>query len=107
MFESRYRITGRRLGVGGNGSVFAALHQKTQRQLACKIVDLRAVEWDVDLVENGLRPVDLDGPPQLSQQRAESKWRQHLQKRFREFDALKDLSHVSHAFPCTGAIIQS
>ncbi|KAJ9643076.1 hypothetical protein H2199_004599 [Coniosporium tulheliwenetii] len=91
-FERHYQITNRRLGVGGNGSVFAALHRRSQRQLACKVVDLRKDETDVDPLGTGLRPADTNIPLQSQQYQAE-KWRQHLQMRFREFDILKDLSH--------------
>lgn len=40
-FGAQYRITGRLLGSGAFGNVLVAVHQQTQRQLACKIVNLK------------------------------------------------------------------
>jgi hypothetical protein len=37
-FSDRYEVTDRRLGFGGQASVFIAIETQTQKQLACKIV---------------------------------------------------------------------
>jgi serine/threonine protein kinase len=37
-FDDRFYVTDRTLGAGGNASVFVAVKQSTQRQVACKIV---------------------------------------------------------------------
>ena len=40
LFSDRYTVSGRKLGGGGQASVFVAVKNKTQQQLACKIVPM-------------------------------------------------------------------
>jgi len=47
MFSDNYRLIERRLGVGGQGYVLAALHLPTRRQMACKVIDLHALKAEV------------------------------------------------------------
>jgi serine/threonine protein kinase len=68
-FASRYRVTGRLLGEGAFGKVLVGINQKTQGQVACKLVRL-------DCVRGTTKEHRLD-----------------FAKRYREFDILKDLSH--------------
>lgn len=84
---SRYLITGRLLGEGGYGKVLIGVDQKTQRQLACKIVNLAKL-YD--------RRADLRAPTrdgQWSSSQSISQLPARVQSCFREFDILKDLSH--------------
>jgi len=67
-FSSRYGITDRPLGVGGHGSVYAALDIKSERQMACKIIDIRTPE-------------------------KEHKRQDRLVKLFREFEVLRGVDH--------------
>ncbi|KAF2012572.1 Pkinase-domain-containing protein, partial [Aaosphaeria arxii CBS 175.79] len=83
LFSSRFLLTDRILGIGGYGKVVIALHQKTQRQVACKIIKLslnasKPTTLSLRHSTNGTRPKAL---PSRSA------------KCFREFDILKDLSH--------------
>ena len=43
MFQEQYIITGRRLGSGAYGQVHMAYSKENGQQLACKVVDLRAL----------------------------------------------------------------
>jgi serine/threonine protein kinase len=77
-FASRYLVTGRLLGEGAFGKVLVGVNQKTQGQVACKLVRLDCVE------------------DQGSSHRTSATTKGHrlnLAKRYREFDILKDLSH--------------
>lgn len=85
--SSRYLVTGRLLGEGGYGKVLISIDQTTQRQLACKIVNLEKL-YD--------RRADLCVPTsdgQWSSSQAISQLPASIQSCFREFDILKDLSH--------------
>ncbi|KAF3042071.1 hypothetical protein E8E11_007006 [Didymella keratinophila] len=87
ILASRYLVTGRLLGEGGYGKVLIGIDQSTQRQLACKIVNLEKL-YD--------RRVDLHGPKnngQWTSSQAISQLPHKVQSCFREFDILKDLSH--------------
>ncbi|OCK84006.1 kinase-like protein [Lepidopterella palustris CBS 459.81] len=102
-FQLRYRITNRALGVGGYGKVFVAIHQKTRRQLACKVVDLSHIY--AKMGANGLRPsIDQSsshsgttipgGATNIgSSALHRGRWPKKVKQSFREFDILKDLSH--------------
>lgn len=102
-FSSRYEITNRNLGSGGNGKVLVAIHQKTQRQLACKIVDLTHIH--AKLKDRGLRSVNAQTTSDLDGKLSEScgiheyplnlpdRWPKKVKKCFREFEITKNLSH--------------
>ncbi|KAF1983482.1 kinase-like protein [Aulographum hederae CBS 113979] len=104
-FHDRYVITHRQLGVGGNGRVFAAIHVKSQRQLACKVVDIR--RYNVDSAQS--EELSSDSSPEhhdheqsiipartdwlkrnIGQQKIRNK---RLIKELREFEILKDMDH--------------
>ncbi|KAF2112005.1 kinase-like domain-containing protein [Lophiotrema nucula] len=88
LFSERYLVTGRTLGVGGYGRVTVGIEQKTQRQLACKVVDLRhlySMEPQTDL-----HATTAQTPGSIQIRR---RWPTKVAKCFREFDILKDLSH--------------
>ncbi|KAF2238666.1 Pkinase-domain-containing protein [Viridothelium virens] len=86
-FSSRYVVTGRKLGVGGYGTVYVAIERSTGKQLACKHIDLR------QRGRNGLR---IDSGSRLDEMKL-AKERLKLQnfrdKQQREFEVLEDLSH--------------
>ncbi|KAK5017979.1 hypothetical protein LTR60_001697 [Cryomyces antarcticus] len=83
LFEPSYLLTNRKLEAGGYGSVYAAIHQKTQRQLACKIVSL-SMEPETDKSGRTLA---------TTQQARTLEFARYVQKQSREFDILTDLSH--------------
>ncbi|KAF2263899.1 kinase-like protein [Lojkania enalia] len=93
LFSSRYLITRRVLGIGGYGRVMVGINQKTQRQLACKVIDLRHLY-------HGLSPpitqqfISNHEQSQTDGTYVTKKiWPTRVAKCFREFDILKDLTH--------------
>jgi hypothetical protein len=95
LFSSRYLITDRVLGVGGYGKVLVGIRQETQRQVACKVIDLRRFCSAVP-PSTKKRPRE-DSDPNPTDEKTKPKLRLpgNVSKYFREFDVLKDLSHVS------------
>lgn len=103
-FSSRYEIRNRVLGSGGFGKVLVAIHRKTQRQLACKIVDLTHIY--AKLEAQGLRPLtaqkrsDFYSKPEKGSRihgyslGCPDRWPKKVKKCFREFEIAKNLSHV-------------
>ncbi|KAF2676749.1 Pkinase-domain-containing protein [Lentithecium fluviatile CBS 122367] len=91
LFASRYLVTGRLLGIGGFGKVFIGIHQKTQRQLACKVVNLRGLYDGV--VAPNLRFPEVDHTQESMITGAKRRWPSKVARCFREFDVLKHLSH--------------
>ena len=87
ILSSRYLVTGRLLGEGAYGKVLIGVDQNTQRQLACKVVNLEKL-YDR---RADLRMPTSDG--QWSSSQAVSRLPPKVQSCFREFDILKDLSH--------------
>ncbi|KAF2094999.1 Pkinase-domain-containing protein, partial [Rhizodiscina lignyota] len=88
--KDRYTVTTQALGMGGHGAVFAAVHRRTGRQVACKVVDLRC-----QLDEN-----DTDPQPPIIQNEHFSTSESRNQKRiskanklFKEFQVLQDIDH--------------
>ena len=90
-FASRYQITGRQLGKGGFGKVVVAIHQKSQRQLACKIINLKALCPGND--KTTVRPSKDKETYSSSPTRSADHWPSKLTRYSREFRILKDLSH--------------
>jgi len=91
IFASRYLVTGRLLGKGGYGKVLVGIHQKTQRQLACKVVNLRGLY-------NGSTPPNLllhdaDYTQESLTTGTRKRWPSKVARCFREFEVLKDISH--------------
>lgn len=90
-FISRYLITDRLLGRGGFGKVVVAIEQKSQRQLACKIVNLKgfySTYWNPSLrppTEELTQSSVTDNPPK--------RWPNKALRCSREFQILKHLSH--------------
>ncbi|KAF4303443.1 camk protein kinase [Botryosphaeria dothidea] len=63
----RFQVEKRKIGEGGHGAVHIAVHRKTQRQLACKIVPLDIVRQQQNFCEEKLTQEfeilrDLDHP---------------------------------------------
>lgn len=86
ILSPRYLITGRLLGEGGYGKVLIGIDQRTQRQLACKIVNLEKLyDRRADL------RINRDGD--LSSSQTINRLPDRVRSCFREFDILKDLSH--------------
>lgn len=103
LFKDRFEITSRILGLGGYGSVFAAIHKKSRRQLACKVVNVE-IYVPTKSKKKTLKDVTKSPPQNLIGRNEKRK----LQKRrspesrqlkirddpqFREFEILKDLDH--------------
>ncbi|KAI4678928.1 uncharacterized protein J4E88_006216 [Alternaria novae-zelandiae] len=88
-FASRYLLTGRLLGEGGNGKVLVGINQETQRQLACKIVRLDNM-YDTLALSNLRLPT---GKRANHQKSVKQQLPTRVTNCFREFDILKDLSH--------------
>ncbi|KAF2273876.1 kinase-like protein [Westerdykella ornata] len=92
MFARRYLITGRVLGAGGFGKVMVGYHQKTQRQVACKIIDLRRI-WPKQPPSRLRYPSKYHEQSQGNNGAHTSHLPDRVKKCFREFEILKDLSH--------------
>ncbi|KAF2488710.1 kinase-like protein [Lophium mytilinum] len=101
LFSSRYTITNRTLGHGGGGMVFVAVHRKTNRQLACKMVNISGVLNPSNLCD-AIKPSDNVGPTPPSTKAQDScanegsiplEWFAKVKKALREFDIVKDLRH--------------
>ncbi|KAH6848484.1 meiosis-specific serine/threonine-protein kinase mek1 [Alternaria rosae] len=88
-FASRYLLTGRLLGEGGNGKVLVGINQETQRQLACKTVRLDNM-YDTLVLSNLRLPT---GKRAKHQKSVKQQLPTRVTNCFREFDILKDLSH--------------
>lgn len=90
-FASRFLITGRLLGKGGFGKVVVAIHQKSQRQLACKVINLK--NFYPEEVMHDLRlPTSEDTQPSIVCG-PRKRWPSKVTRCSREFRILKDLSH--------------
>lgn len=74
--------------MGGHGSVFAAVHRTTGRQLACKVIDLRYQEDDDDLESGASNP-----PDDCSSGGQQQRWTSKVNKLVREFQVVQDLDH--------------
>lgn len=69
------------------------VHKKTQRQLACKIIDLCHLYAELPIPK--IRAPNLDsGISEKDPRKLGNQWPSRVSKRFREFDMLKDLNHV-------------
>lgn len=88
LFSDQYLITSRVLGMGGYGKVMVAVDQKTQRQLACKVIDIHYLYRDLLTLNPRLHRIkDKDIPE------PQKRWPSKVVKNFREFEILKDLNH--------------
>ncbi|KAJ4367137.1 hypothetical protein N0V83_007667 [Neocucurbitaria cava] len=89
VFSSRYLVTSRLLGEGGNGKVLVGVHQETQTQLACKIVKLSHMYEKLPVPNLRLPSERRDTDSGNTRKR----WPTKVANCFREFNILKDLSH--------------
>ena len=93
LFHDQYAVSGRKLGGGGQASVFFAVKQKTQRQLACKIISrpqsLSAVAAKLDRRSPSLGPAQRE----VHLRKAQEALHVRQQRLAREYDILRDLSH--------------
>lgn len=100
-------MTARILGKGGHAAVYVAIHNKTNRQLACKILDHKILPLDHPkqyLLEDDSDEQDRAEVDDLSSHNASPriirtydslrKQSRRRSNQFREFDILKDLDHV-------------
>ncbi|KAF1957522.1 Pkinase-domain-containing protein [Byssothecium circinans] len=88
-FALQYRITGRLLGAGASGKVLVAIQQKSQRQLACKVINLKGLH-------NGGQSRFLQPSVRESQQslfKLKRQWPSQITRCFREFEILENLVH--------------
>lgn len=83
-FASRYRMTGRVLGVGGYATVYVAVKQKTHQQYACKVIRI--------LSSSG-KKMSRQGELCHKSDVPESEFRKRLDMVTREYNLLKTLSH--------------
>ncbi|KAF2446262.1 Pkinase-domain-containing protein [Karstenula rhodostoma CBS 690.94] len=90
-FASRYLITGRLLGQGGFGKVVVAIHQKSQRQMACKVINMKKFYPKEVMLELRL-PTSEDTQPSIARESGK-RWPSKVIRCSREFRILKDLSH--------------
>lgn len=77
-FAKQYQVTGRILGTGGNATVYVAVKQSNQRQLACKVVHIPQKRHDATAAES---------------RELERRVRKRRKDLAREYDVLKDLDH--------------
>ncbi|UPX12609.1 Non-specific serine/threonine protein kinase [Ascochyta rabiei] len=89
ILSSRYLVTGRLLGEGGYGKVLIGIDQKTQRQLACKIINLEKL-YNRRTMAHLYMPTSEE---QTGSSQAINQLPDNVHSCFREFDILKDLSH--------------
>ncbi|TLD23663.1 kinase-like protein [Venturia nashicola] len=103
LFKDRFEITNRILGVGGYGSVFAAIHKKSHRQLACKVVNVE-ICFPTNTNRKASKDVTSSHPEKLAGHSENIKWQKRRSPedgqlkirddpQFREFEILKDLDH--------------
>lgn len=95
LFADRYTITNQIIGSGGNGSVYVAIHKKTNKQLACKVVDM---EPDRPVFEGrgALRDVtNIHTGSPVNHRQKQLLHRDSIldSQQFREFDILQHLDH--------------
>ncbi len=89
VFASRYHISRRLLGQGGNGKVLTGTNQATQQQLACKVIKLNYRRQATTI-----RSLRNHSDKQTTNTTIQSKqWPTTIATCFREFTILKDLSH--------------
>ena len=88
-FDDEFRVTGRRLGVGGNASVFVAMKQRTHRQLACKIVQVP--DHNSDLFQETRDNMRLTN--EQKHEYIELRIQKRRKEMAREYDVLESLSH--------------
>ena len=91
-FSDQFLVSNRRLGVGGNASVFVAVKQSTKRQVACKVVALPFTQSAaVQRVRSALHLTPQQRAAALQNiQLGLIKKRESLA---REYNVLKDLNH--------------
>lgn len=107
-FSEQFLVSHRRIGAGGHGSVYLALHRQVRRQLACKIIDLPPRFAQSGELHQVLKCFNIAGVPSISKDAAFSISKAGtgridgysdedvgtVKNYFREFAVLKDLSHV-------------
>ncbi|CAI6333392.1 unnamed protein product [Periconia digitata] len=91
-FDAHYHITGRLLGSGAFGNVLVAVHQATQRQLACKIVNLKSLYRESQPPDTKLL-LPFSEHHQHSHAREAGRLPSQVIRCCREVTILKDLSH--------------
>ncbi|KAF2434898.1 kinase-like protein [Tothia fuscella] len=100
LFKDRYTITDQIIGSGGHGSVFVAVHKKSNRHVACKVVDVVPFEDELGYKAHSAGASNRTDESESLPLRVRQKQLLEQQKRlvqedpqFREFDILKDLDH--------------
>jgi pheromone a factor receptor len=90
-FASRYLITGRLLGKGGFGKVVVGIHQKSKRQLACKVINMKEF-YPKEVIPDLRLPTHEETQPSIAHGSGK-RWPSRVTRSSREFRILKDLSH--------------
>lgn len=87
-----YEVTNRRLGVGGQASVFVAIKQHSQRQVACKVLPVPFISAKTE--QHIRSDATLDEDDREGQiYRLQEHLRKQRARLTREYSVLKDLSH--------------
>ncbi|MCJ1247299.1 hypothetical protein MMC30_004513 [Trapelia coarctata] len=104
-FKDTYDISKRRLGYGVHGQVHMAVHLSLGYQLACKIVDLRKVGQEEKervessytfknaMAKHGAGPQTIRAMANASVEAVKRRVTEFSDKRFREINILKEMSH--------------
>ena len=104
-FAESYHVTKRKLGSGGHGVVYMAIARSTGRQVACKIIDLRAIRRSgtqkLSLLKNAPDKKHEEqslfvAPVQISRRSLQQSINEYTNKIKREVDIMKGLCHVQH-----------
>ncbi|KAK5166176.1 uncharacterized protein LTR77_008437 [Saxophila tyrrhenica] len=92
LLRPHYEVTNRRLGVGGNASVFVAVKAQSLRQVACKVLPVPFVNPEAEArIMKDLKLDDDERDARLADlERRMNKRRSELT---REYGTLKDLNH--------------
>ena len=104
-FSNQFLVSGRRLGVGGNASVFVAVKQLTKRQVACKIVPLPFTQSaEVERIQSESRITQQQRDAALKG--IELKLLRKREDLAREYNVLKNVNHpniitLEKVFCCT------
>ena len=91
-FSNQFVVSDRRLGVGGNASVFVAVKQSSRRQVACKIVGLPFTQSTAtERIQSDLRSTPQDRHAELKT--IEQRLTASRESLAREYNVLKGLNH--------------
>ncbi|MCJ1388318.1 Meiosis-specific serine/threonine-protein kinase mek1 [Xylographa bjoerkii] len=94
-FKEKYDLTNRKLGEGRYGKVYMAVNRQLGRQLACKVVDLRAVRRDEAKKWRNPRTLRSGSSQTLPAAHTKLKMDDAVARHLREVEILKHLDHAN------------